>query len=320
MNGDKLKIALYWGAACGGCDVAVLDTDEFVLELAAEADILFWPIAVDGKYEDIRALPDGALDATLFSGAVRNAENEDVAHLLREKSQVLIALGSCSAFGGIPGLANAVTREEILERVYLDNPSIELGNRTVPRTRVPVNGTELELPAFYPRVWRLSDVVDVDYLVPGCPPAPERVQEVLAALVSGTLPPRGAVVGAAEKALCEECRRRKADKRVARFVRPWEIVPDPESCLLEQGLPCAGPATRGGCGARCPDINQACRGCYGPPPGVQDQGATLVGAWASVIEAKTVEEAETAFAGLPDVLGIAHRFTLPASLLQRSCR
>jgi F420-non-reducing hydrogenase small subunit len=320
MNGDKLKVALYWGAACGGCDVAVLDTDEFVLELAAEADILFWPIAVDGKYDDLRALPDGTLDATLFSGAVRNTENEDVAHLLRAKSKLLIALGSCSAFGGIPGLANATTREEILERVYLDSPSIELGNRTVPKTRVPINGTELELPAFYPRVWRLSDVVEVDYLVPGCPPAPERVQDVLAALVSGTLPPRGAVLGAADKALCEECRRSKGDKRIARFVRPWEIVPDTETCLLEQGLPCAGPATRGGCGARCPDINQACRGCYGPPPGVQDQGATLVGAWASAIEARTEEEAEAAFAALPDVLGIAHRFTLPASLLQRSCR
>ena len=320
MNGDKLKVALYWGAACGGCDMAVLDTHEYVLELAAEADLVFWPIAVDGKYADLEALPDGALDATFFSGAVRNAENEDVAHLLRRKSRLLVALGSCAAFGGIPGLANAATREEILERVYLDNPSIEEGNRTVPRTRVPVNGTELELPSFYPRVWRLSDVVGVDYVVPGCPPTPEQVREALAALVSNTLPAPGSVLGAGDKALCEECRRRKDEKHVARFVRPWEIVPDPEICLLEQGLPCAGPATRGGCGARCPDINQACRGCYGPPPGVLDQGATLVGAWASMIEAKTAEEAEAAFAGLPDVLGIAHRFTLPASLLQRSCR
>ncbi len=320
MAEDKLKIALYWGAACGGCDVAVLDTHEYILELAAEADILFWPIAVDGKYADVEALPDGALDATLFSGAVRNAENEDVAHLLRRKSKLLVALGSCAAFGGIPGLANACSREEILERVYLDNPTIEEGNRTVPRTHVPVNGTDLELPSFYPRVWRLADVVEVDYVVPGCPPVPEQVREVLATLASGTLPPKGAVLGAAEKALCDECRRRKDEKRVTRFVRSWEIVPDLETCLLEQGLACAGPATRGGCGARCPDINQPCRGCYGPPPGVIDQGAALVGAWASMIEAKTVEEAEAALAGLPDVLGTTNRYTLPGSLLQRSYR
>ena len=53
MAEKKLQVALYWGAACGGCDVAVLDTDAFILDLAAVADIRFWPIAVDGKYADV---------------------------------------------------------------------------------------------------------------------------------------------------------------------------------------------------------------------------------------------------------------------------
>src|SRR5512136_817319 len=116
MAERKLQVALYWGAACGGCDVAVLDTNEFILDLAAVADIRFWPIAVDGKYEDVEAMGDGELDLAIFDGAVRNSENEHVAKLLRRKSRVLVAFGSCAHLGGIPGLANQFTKEEIFER------------------------------------------------------------------------------------------------------------------------------------------------------------------------------------------------------------
>ena len=56
-DGRKLQIAIYWGAACGGCDVAVLDTNEFILEVAALADIRLWPIATDGKYADLERWP-----------------------------------------------------------------------------------------------------------------------------------------------------------------------------------------------------------------------------------------------------------------------
>ncbi len=73
MADKKLQVALYWGAACGGCDVAVLDTDEFILAVAAAADIRLWPIAVDGKYADIEAMEDGELDLAIFNGAVRNS-------------------------------------------------------------------------------------------------------------------------------------------------------------------------------------------------------------------------------------------------------
>src|SRR5512139_3830575 len=132
MAEKKLQIALYWGAACGGCDVAVLDTNEFVLDVAALADIRLWPIAADGKYRDVEAMADGELDLTLFNGAVRNSENEHLARLLRQKSKLLVAFGSCAYMGGIPGLANLVRKDEIFTRAYLNNPSIESGNQKTP--------------------------------------------------------------------------------------------------------------------------------------------------------------------------------------------
>jgi F420-non-reducing hydrogenase small subunit len=316
----KRQVALYWGAACGGCDVAVLDTDTYVLELAGAADLRFWPIGLDAKYADVERMADGELDLALYSGGVRNAENEHVAHLLRKKSRALVAFGACAHLGGTPGLANLSAREDIVERTFLKGPTIEPGNQTVPRERTHVNGHTLGLPRFYRRVYPLGDVVAVDYVVPGCPPAAAQVRGVLEAFVAGTLPPPFAVVGASERAQCDECPRTKEDKRVTRFYRPYEVVADPSRCLLEQGLLCAGPATRAGCGHRCQSSNMPCRGCYGPPPHVADQGAKLVSAIASVVDATTPEAIDRALDTLPDIAGYACRYSLPASRLARSLR
>ena len=103
-------------------------------------------------------------------------------------------------------------------------------------------------------------------------------------------------------------------------MRPWQIMADPSACLLEQGIFCAGVATRSGCGARCPSAGIPCRGCYGPAPGVVDQGAKLVSAAASIIDSKDPAEIAAIVGTLPDIVGYACRFSLPSSLLQRSVR
>jgi F420-non-reducing hydrogenase small subunit len=317
MADRKLQIALYWGAACGGCDVAVLDTNEFILDVAALADIRLWPIATDGKYRDVEAMADEELDLTIFSGAIRNSENEKMARLLRQKSKLLVAFGSCAHLGGIPGLANLFDLDEILKTAYLSNPSIEPGNSTVPRPHSEAGGHALEIPQLYPRVYKLDQVVDVEYYVPGCPPAPAQVKAVLLAVATGHLPARGSVVGASDRAVCDECGRHKAEKQVQKFYRPWQIIQKPEECLLEQGIPCAGSATRSGCGVRCPNSGMPCRGCYGPLPNVKDQGAKILSALASIIDSRDPEEIERILDDVPDLVGLAYRFGLPASLLQR---
>jgi F420-non-reducing hydrogenase small subunit len=321
---EKLQVALYWGAACGGCDVAVLDTNEFILDIAKAADIRLWPIAVDRKYRDVEAMDDGELDLSLFNGAVRNSENEEIAKVLRRKSKLLVAFGSCACTGGIPGLANLTTRDEILNRAYFHNPSLQPGSHTVPQSETRVGEETLHLPRFYTRVYALGNVVDVDYYLPGCPPAPAQVRDVLRAVVAtvdgGELPPKGVVIGASDRALCEECHRTKSEKKISRFHRPYQIMQDPERCLLEQGIVCMGPVTRSGCGVRCPDSNMGCRGCYGPLPGVRDQGARFLSALASVVDSKDPAQIGAILDGIPDFAGIAYRFGVPASLLQRSVR
>ena len=93
---------------------------------------------------------------------------------------------------------------------------------------------------------------------------------------------------------------------------------DPDVCLMEQGIFCAGLATRSGCGVRCPNSGMPCRGCYGPPPDVVDQGAKLISAVASIIDSKDPDEIDQILEGLPDFTGFANRFGVATSLLQRS--
>ena len=66
----KLKFGIYWGAACGGCDVAILDTHEKILDIVGMADIYLWPVAMDFKYDDVRKMEDGYLDVSFYSGAI----------------------------------------------------------------------------------------------------------------------------------------------------------------------------------------------------------------------------------------------------------
>jgi F420-non-reducing hydrogenase small subunit len=321
MDKKKLQIAKYWGAACGGCDVSLLDTNEFILDIAAAADIHMWPIAHDGKYKDIEALPDGFLDLVFYNGAVRTSENEHIAKLLRKKSKCLVAYGSCAHIGGIPALANQFCKEEIFEKAYLKNPSIQEGNTAVPTPHTKVDAGELEIPVFYKRVYKLDDVVPVEYYIPGCPPAPEQVKAVIQLVLSGAeLPPAGSVVGASDRAVCDDCQRKKEEKKVKQFYRPWQIMQDPEKCLMEQGIICAGSATRSGCGVRCPNTGVGCRGCYGPLPNVVDQGAKIISAIASIIDSKDPEEIEKILASVQDFTGYAYRFGMAGSLLQRSIR
>ena len=314
----KLKIALYWASSCGGCEIATLAIHEKILDLANVADIVFWPVGLDFKYADVENMEDNSVDVCLFNGAIRNEENEHLAHLLRAKSKVMVAYGSCSYEGCIPGLANFYTKDAVFHRAYIETPSTDNPDKIFPQTRVQVPEGELELPAFYNTVKTLAQTVDVDYFIPGCPPEAQTTWLALEALIQGKLPPKGTVISGSQRALCFECPRIKEEKKVKKFYRPYEIIPDPERCLLEQGLLCMGVATRGGCGALCPQNGMPCTGCYGPVEGVVDQGASFLSAVASVIDSNDPEEIQRIVDDVVDPAGVAYRYSLPDSLLRRA--
>ena len=322
---QKPKLAMYWASSCGGCEIALVNLNEKLLEVDAHFDFMFCPCLLDTKISDIEALPDGTLAITLFNGAIRTSENEEMAHLLRRKSKLLIAFGSCSSKGGIPALSNLSSKSDHFRTIYLDNVSLDNPQGILPQTRTTTPEGELELPEFYERVRHLAEIVEVDYFIPGCPPEPRQIWNVVEALVQGAqLPPKGSTLGGGMSTVCNECAHRKENKTIKKFYRTYEIVPDRERCLLEQGIVCMGIATRDGCGALCPQVNMPCTGCYGPPEGVLDQGAKMLSALGSVLDIGSSKDLsdqqisgriDAAIEGLPDFAGTCYKYSLAASLL-----
>ena len=321
---EKPKLAVYWAASCGGCEIAVVNLHEKILDVDAVMDFMFCPCLMDTKKKDILALPDGAIAVTLFNGALRTEENVEMAHLLRSKSQILIAFGSCAKGGCIPALANFTTKDELLNAVYIDSPSVDNPAAIIPSGTTSFPEGDIHLTGLLGRVKHLAQEVEVDYYIPGCPPEPHQIWNVIETILSGNLPPKGSTVGCGTLTVCDDCLRTKEEKRITAFRRNYEFYPDPKACLLEQGLLCMGIATRSGCGAPCTKANMPCTGCYGAPEGIRDQGAKMVAALGSVMDiGDTTGLSEEAIAcrvadflkTIPDYAGLFYKYTLASSTL-----
>ncbi len=179
-DNGKPKFGMYWASSCGGCEIAVLNIGDHILDVDAVFDVVFWPVAADFKYEDVRNYPDGYIDLCLFNGAIRNSENEEMAKLLRRKSKVLVAFGSCAYEGCIPALSNFTTKEATLQRRLPGQPVHRQPGRHPAAAGDQDSRRRDGNPRLLQTVKALDQVVDVDYYVPGCPPEPHQIWAVLA--------------------------------------------------------------------------------------------------------------------------------------------
>jgi F420-non-reducing hydrogenase small subunit len=317
---------VYWTSGCGGCEAAFLDLGDRLLALERDFELAFFPLFVDRKIADLESYPDGAVDLALITGAIRTSEDVRMAEVLRRVGKTLVAFGACAQLGSVLGLADLVRVEALLRRVY--------GDDFMARVLLPHAGSNdavaTRLPELTPSVQTVEDVVPVDFAVPGCPPEVDRLWDVMETFGAAfgcrlELPERGSVLASSEATVCEDCSRQRPERKIARFHRLHEVDPDDLRCLLDEGLVCSGPATRGGCGAPCPSAGAPCRGCYGHPSGIEDQGARMLGALASVVDAggpegdpqRLRQETEEALDSLVDPVGTLYRYCFAHSLLSR---
>lgn len=302
---NKLKVA-YAYSSCAGCDVAIVNLGEKFLSLLEKVEFVYWTTATDFKMEDLKSHKE--LDLTIVAGSIRTSEHEELVKLLRRKSKLMIALGSCACFGGIPSLANLYDKDKLLNTVYVESPSSSKGE--VPKPSTKVDKIELTIPEF--RNWcdPVDHVAAVNIYVPGCPPQ-EGTLDLFATTVEEYYQTRSipnGLVLASEKSLCDTCPRKLPEKiSIKKLYRVNEIKLDEKKCFLQQGVLCHGPVTRGGCNERCIRANMTCKGCMGPIPKVKDAGAKLISVIGTILQSDS--EKQLGEEGLKKIIEDMHDFT-----------
>ncbi len=274
--------AMEWLCSCSGCEIAILNIGEALVPIITEAlDIVHSPVLMDHKYfgqtgEGVElTIPEATVG--IVTGGVNNTEHLEVLEEMRKKCTVLIALGSCATAGGIPALMNGNDADHYYEATQLTDGSDE--------------GMELpnvEVPKLLDRVYACNEKVKVDLELPGCPPNPALIAEVIVSLLENRAP------NIPTKSVCDTCPTKREGKgavtSVKRYITNVDFTPgEPLSemrCLLEQGYMCMGPVTAAGCAAgrgapSCISARVPCRGCFGPVNGKGNQMLDMMNALAS---------------------------------------
>ena len=281
-----VKLLLTGLSGDSGCQVAALALHGTLLDIIRANELVFAPTLIDAK-----EVPDG-VDVAIIEGGIRTEHEAEVAREIRKKSNVLITIGSCATFGGIPGLSNLKDGCELLKDIYIDldgtNSVVIPENTEVTRKMMPI-----------------SSVAKVDFAIPGCPPETGDIAYVLTSLLSGETP----VLSQTD--VCEDCPKERIGEYSSEVIRLHEKVPESDRCLLEQGFLCMGPATRGGCGAPCPQADVPCDGCRGPTEKNDDQCLTMLDALSSLMK-KISDEFS-----LPYHIGYFYRYSYPSSRLAK---
>ncbi len=217
-------------SACGGCENALLSIGEPLIALLSEHAISFSSLLVDRR-------SISPSDVVLVSGCISNDEERAIASEIAHISRKIIAVGSCAVYGGLFG-----------SRKIIDNSCDDALDAILPRV--------------FEHVEPLDSRVDVELYVPGCPPPPDLIFEALKSALEGHAPPH------LNSTVCSDCTRRVARKSAKAFqLHPGPGVPE-SVCILNSGVLCMGPVTRGGCRAACPQVAAACLGCRGPADAV----------------------------------------------------
>jgi len=286
-----VRVVEDWLNACSGCEISILNIGDALLDILPQLEFQHMTALVDHKFfgqlgdQTVMEIPQA--NVAIVSGGVRNEEMKHELEEIRQNTDVLIALGSCAVYGGVPAQANMWKNDEVFEKVF----------RQCPSTEAHADPHDPSVPAWTPTCMAVDEVVKVDISIPGCPPHPDWIADALTAVLSGKtdwkLP---------ERSVCDTCPVIREKKSVGGPVKRWlsnmEFNPeeglDKMRCINEQGFLCLGPVTLAGCAGkdgvpRCIQARTPCRGCFGPIRKGANPMVDMMGALTSVgLDAKSL--------------------------------
>jgi NAD-reducing hydrogenase small subunit len=166
---SKVKVATVWLDGCSGCHMSFLDMDERLIELGEKMDLVYSPLV------DFKEFPEG-VDVAIIEGAVSSDEDLHKIKRVRERSQILVSLGDCAVTANVPGMRNPFGLKPVLDRAYRENVTL---HPQMPKGAVPTL-MEKSRP--------IHAYVEVDVVVPGCPPSADTIYYVVSELLAGRKP------------------------------------------------------------------------------------------------------------------------------------
>jgi [NiFe] hydrogenase diaphorase moiety small subunit len=170
INFEKKTIATVSLAGCFGCHMSMLDIDTEILDIAELISFNKSPLT------DIKNFTQRC-HLGLVEGGCCNTENIETLKKFREMCDVLVVMGECAVWGGLPAMRNTIPLGECLEEAYLNSMTSEPGEGTVPYDE--------DLPKILNRVYACNEIVKVDYSIPGCPPTSSHIWKVVKSLLWG---------------------------------------------------------------------------------------------------------------------------------------
>lgn len=231
----KPKLAVWKFASCDGCQLSLLDCEDELLAVAGAVEIAYFP-------EATRAVVRGPYDLSLVEGSITTPHDAERIHKIRAQSKFLVTIGACATSGGIQALRNFKDVNDFISVIYASPEHIDTLETSTP----------------------ISDHIDVDFELRGCPINKMQLLELVNALLHGRKPNISA------DSVCMECKRRGT-----------------VCVMVSRGTPCLGPVTHAGCDAICPAYSRGCFGCYGPmaAPNVP----SLAGWWSDRLDVKHLD-------------------------------
>jgi coenzyme F420-reducing hydrogenase gamma subunit/ferredoxin len=167
---EKKRVATVSLAGCFGCHMSLLDIDTGILDVAELVSFDKSPLTDIKKFSQ-------RCHIGLVEGGCCNSHNIEVLKTFREMCDVLVVIGECAIWGGVPAMRNTLSLTECLEEAYLNSITSEKGETIVPFHE--------DIPKMLDRVYACNEIVRVDYSIPGCPPSPEHMWKAVKSLLLG---------------------------------------------------------------------------------------------------------------------------------------
>ncbi len=223
----KAKVAFMQLSSCGGCHQSLLNAHLDLLPFLEELDVVYLPAVIDLQQKSLKERSDEEFFVGFLEGVARTKRDTENIKLMRQKCSIIVAIGACSCYGSIAGLANLSDIKDLIKSEFSNAES-----------KTPTKF----IPEFEEFIVNIKNLINVDVFIPGCPPTANNIIATILYLL--TLSGEGPSSLNKEGCVCDNC-----DLNT-------------KGCYLNDGKLCYGPLTAAGCKLMCPNNGDYCYGCY----------------------------------------------------------